>query len=471
MLWIGLVVSMLLGMPAFQSQPQAAAQVVEAIQPDLQRKTYLPIIYAKDPPLNTLMGLEINPGYMSRIAQQFGAARVNWVRYNGINWGTIEARRGVRDWSRVSAIEQELRLIAERSTHTMLTVRGAPEWARVIADKGCGPIRPDALDDYVAFVQELVQRYSQPPYNVRYWEFGNEIDAPWSLIDGSAPYGCWGNSTDQYFGGGLYATMLKKVYPAVKAVDPRAQVVFGGLLLDCDPNINPSNCQMGRFLEGALRAGGGNYFDILAYHSYFYWGPVTYDLDLTYDKWRHRGGSLIGKADFLRSVMRQYNVDKPLIMNEGGILCFRSSPDCGPQGYFNDQAIALVKMFARSHQIDLIGTIWYPLNGPGWQESGLLDARQNPRPAYQSLLAVTALLRDATYTGPVAQGIAEGYSFRRGTTLFQIYWTNSAERATITLPPTTRAVYRYDGQRLPLSETISVGREPVIIEFVQPKPE
>jgi hypothetical protein len=37
------------------------------------------------------------------------------------------------------------------------------------------------------------------------------------------------------FGGEYYGNMLKIVYPAIKSADPQAQVLVGGLLLDCDP--------------------------------------------------------------------------------------------------------------------------------------------------------------------------------------------------------------------------------------------
>ena len=63
---------------------------------------------------------------------------------------------------------------------------------------------------------EAVERYSAPPYNVIYWEVGNEPDIDPSLVDGDEIYGCWGDKTDAYYGGGYYAEVLKQVYPAVK---------------------------------------------------------------------------------------------------------------------------------------------------------------------------------------------------------------------------------------------------------------
>jgi hypothetical protein len=83
-------------------------------------------------------------------------------------------------------------------------------------------------------MHDLVARYSVPPYNVKYWELWNEPDvdpALAGLIGGDIPFGCWGDSTDPYYGGGYYAEMLKAVYPRIKAADPQAQVARGRIAL------------------------------------------------------------------------------------------------------------------------------------------------------------------------------------------------------------------------------------------------
>ncbi len=55
-----------------------------------------------------------------------------------------------------------------------------------------------------------------------------------------AIFGCWGDPNDKtYYGGEYYAEMLKRAYPAVKAANPQAIVLNGGLLLDCDPRYPP----------------------------------------------------------------------------------------------------------------------------------------------------------------------------------------------------------------------------------------
>ena len=96
----------------------------------------------------------------------------------------------------------------------------------MISDKACGPIKPDALNAFGDFLFEAVSRYSLPPYNVTYWELGNEPDVDWNVANSAMPFGCWGDASDPYFGGGYYAEMLKVAYPQIKAANPEARVLF-----------------------------------------------------------------------------------------------------------------------------------------------------------------------------------------------------------------------------------------------------
>ena len=122
--------------------------------------------------------------------------------------------------------------------------------------------------------------------------------------------------------------MLKRVYPAVKAVDPQANILIGGLLLNCDPTNPPPNqdCKPAKFLEGILLNQGAQYFDILSFHAgaYYYPDPITgiaRNNDETHPYWAHRGGIVLGKVDYLREVLDAYNVDKPIMQSEGGLYC------------------------------------------------------------------------------------------------------------------------------------------------------
>ena len=62
-----------------------------------------------------------------------------------------------------------------------------------------------ALDAFAGFMRDLVARYSVPPYNIKYWEIWNEEDVDPSLVGPTSGFGCWGDATDPYYGGGGYA--------------------------------------------------------------------------------------------------------------------------------------------------------------------------------------------------------------------------------------------------------------------------
>ena len=416
--------------------------------------------------LRQVLGVEINRGAVAAVAGPLAELRPGWVRYNGIFWDEVEPRRGERRWEALAGVEAELAAIRAAGAEPMLVIRGAPGWAQEAAGKVCGPIRAEALPDFAAFMGELVARYSQPPYNEKYWELGNEPDAPFDLLAGFEPFGCWGDSRQPDYNGDAYAAMLKAVYPVIKAADPEAQVILGGLLLECDPELagQARPCGMGRFFEGVLAAGGGAFFDMLAYHSYTYWGPVTTDWDVGFPPWAHRGGALRGKADFLKRVMRRYGINKPLIMNEGGLLCYRSDPACGLGGFYEAQANYLVRLFVRSLAEDLVASIWFTLNGPGFQDSGLLDGQQQPRPAYSAARFMSGLLAEAQYEGGSVEGSLERHRFRSGGRSFEAFWTNDGSSYSLPAPEGARTIYSATGEQLPLAAVLTVGFEPIIVE-------
>jgi hypothetical protein len=413
----------------------------------------------------SIFGVEIRPGWTSRVAGPLNELRPDWVRYNGIVWANVEPTPGARNWTAIERAFSEIATIAASGAEPIVIIRSTPAWAQARPNTTCGPIRPDALPAFAAFLGDLVTRLSAPPYNVRYWEFGNEPDIDATLVNPNSAFGCWGDATDRAgYGGGLYAEMLKAAYPAIKAVDPQAQVLIGGLLLDCDPTRD-STCVAGRFLDGVLAAGGGDYFDIMAYHAYTYWGNVPLDTDLAHPKWDHRGGVLLGKAQFLRETLVKYGYSKPIMMNEGGLLCFRSDPICAQNSFFVDQASYIVRLYARSWATGLVASIWYGLDGPGWQEGGLLDANQQPRPAFTALRFLSTRFANASYAGNLSNGAVEGYAFRTADREYRIYWTNSAATVPLDLPNRVLAAYSPTGTPLALADGLRASFTPIIVEL------
>jgi hypothetical protein len=361
-------------------------------------------------------GAEISRGLVGATYGRVRDLSPVWVRYNGLEWHAVETQRGERDWSRIAGLETDLAAITEQGGQVALIVRGAPTWAQLVPGKACGPIKPEALADYADFLTELVSRYSVAPYNVKYWEIGNEPDVDPVLVPGNYPLGCHGDANDPYYGGERYAELLRVAYTAIKAVDPQAQVIMGGLLLDCDPAsaTETEPCAPGRFLEGVLRGGGGDYFDILAFHGGTPWWEPRLDWERNSPKWKHRDGFMAGKYAFVRETLAWYGYVKPVILNETQMLCFPGDPNCPSPDFYPDQANHLVRLYTRGKALGLAGISWYTLNGPGWRNGGLLNPDQSLRPSFTTLQFLADRLEGAVLVVDESQGALESYTFERG---------------------------------------------------------
>jgi hypothetical protein len=313
-----------------------------------------------------------------------------------------------------------------------------------------------------------VQRYSKAPYNVHYWELGNEPDIDPGLVPPDSGFGCWGDQSDYYYGGGYYADMLKVVYPAIKSIDPQAKVLIGGLLLDCDPgDPDCKDPKTARFLEGILLNGGGGYFDIVSFHGYPYFSNHLI-VDENFDSWDQLGGVVLGKAKFLRDVMDRYNVDKPLLHTEGSLLCPEwNLQDCNPPDeiYEDIKADYIVWLFTRAMANDFEGSIWFPLDGVGWRNAGLIGNVNDPNPAYYALKFMTEELRDAEYIGQGVDGSLRVYAFQVTGKTVWVVWSVDAVAHQLTLPIGYTQVYDKFGNTVPVEGDVLDVKSPVYIEL------
>jgi hypothetical protein len=305
----------------------------------------------------------------------------------------------------VQALEKELVFAAEAGLTPMVIVDNHPTWATeyvypdgTTISPTCGPLKEAHFDAYAAFLSALVNRYKDPPYNVKYWELGNEVDVDPTLLSSELQelFGCWGDLDDPYYGGRHYGAMLNVVTPAIKAADPQATVMIGGLLLD-SPDSAASDPGMGtpeRFLEGILEAGAASNFDVVPFHAYPFFQGSGVDPDLENNKWAEQGGMIRGKAQFLRNVMQRYGVEKPLFLNEASLLLYQSDPtaplpeeDELPDGFLQAQADHVVRLMDRAREMNIDVVCWYTMHGPGWRSGGLLSGTQEPRPVYNAYQA------------------------------------------------------------------------------------
>lgn len=412
---------------------------------------YLPLV-ARNFPLQTVFGAEMDSITPGGGLTAMAAAQTQWVRRAAVEWHLIQpVENQSPNWSALAGLEQELLNAAQNKLSVILVVRGVPGWAQVVPNSGatCGPIAPAKYAAFANFVHQLVSRYSAPPYIVKYWEIWNEPDVAPTHVSPDSYIGCWGNAADAYYGGGAYAQMLQTVYPQIKLADSQAQVLVGGLLLDCDPRIVGAcvDPKAPLFLEGILRAGGGNSFDGVSFHAYDYYlhtsgSPGRYANANWQSAWNTTGPVAHAKANFIRQVLTQYNVTGKFLMNtETALICgdFNNPPgmnECGSAEFETTKAYYVAQSYSGAIALNLRANVWYSVLG--WRNSGLLEADLDPRPAYTAYQFARARLVDSKYLGAVGGADVNnpagliGYKFDRGDRRVWVMWSRDGAPHTIT---------------------------------------
>ncbi|HAL61303.1 MAG TPA: hypothetical protein DCP08_02725, partial [Chloroflexi bacterium] len=404
-----------------------------------------------------MLGEQNNDTAVSR-AEEAGA---NWARIT-LLWSSIESTPGSYNWS--SSFDEALNRLAAQGLTPIVEVRSSPAWAHEETGQDCGPIDgpitdpfepptpgppipspgpfstylplvmksypPTDLDRFQYFVSALVERYDGDGVNdgpgspeVKYWEFWNEPDnkslSPSCIFVG----GCWGGDLDH---DGIpdpveYVAMLKRAYTAVKASDPEAQVVFGGIAYE----TIPEGCFNTNFLDQVLTNGGGAYFDLMNFHQYDFKRDV-WDGTLPYQQ------GIIGKATYIKNKLASYELSKPLVCSEIGLSSDRSA------GQNELQARHLVHEFVRGMSMwpdDIKAIIWFTLGEYGSASAyyGLLDAGYKPYPAHDAYRVMTSQLEGAGFEHQLApdetgNSWIQAYRFFTESGKVLVLWTDSGEK-------------------------------------------
>jgi hypothetical protein len=357
------------------------------------------------------LGIQLYNNHLEPEVVLLGAkAGARWIR-NDLNWSNVEPQNTIPEsfrWS--STLDAWLAEVSSYGIKVILTVRSNPSWAATYAG---GPIDLVEIGEFVEFMEAAVARYSVPPYNVEYWEFYNEPDNG-SEFYAEAGWGYWGNEPE------AYADMLAAVYGPMKAVDPEAQIVFGGIAYDRWDSMGGPFVEL--FLDGVLFHGGGDYFDVMNFHYY----PSFHH------NWDEYGQGIIGKATYIQDKLAFYAVPpKPLICTEAGLW---SSVGPEPGGSDELQSRYVVQLFTRSMATDLQTTIWFQFVDDGELGSwtfGLLDPELNPKLSYYAYQVVAQNLAPTDYERTLTSGETgseeiEAYQFIKadGVGRVVVAWTN-----------------------------------------------
>jgi hypothetical protein len=167
-------------------------------------------------------------------------AGVAWTRFDFTRSG-IETAPGSYDWSQLDYIVNDA-LAKGIHVIALLDQWGVPSWEPYYQ----GPQAPDTVAGYSAFANAVARHYKG---RIQLYELGNEENT--SIF--------WPPSPDV----SAYTRLLIGGYNNIKAVDPSAKVISGGLAPNQGSNSNPL-----LFLQQMYAHGAKGHFDYLGVHPY-----------------------------------------------------------------------------------------------------------------------------------------------------------------------------------------------------------
>jgi hypothetical protein len=192
-----------------------------------------------------------------------------------LSWREVEPENATPDSYDWSKYDRRLQDFKQFGLDPMISIVDYPAWAtRYYCGGG---LLPGMEAEWREFVRAVTQRYSAPPYDVHLWEIGNEVDGETEVDpdedNGRPPEqgggqptwpfgGCWGDMAPEY------VAFLRAAYEEIKAVDPTATVMMGGLAY-----AEFERWFIREFFDDFLAAGGGAYTDVINFHWFPYRQP------------------------------------------------------------------------------------------------------------------------------------------------------------------------------------------------------
>jgi hypothetical protein len=321
-------------------------------------------------------------------------------------WPDLEPTRGALASNWLYSYEQIFRSLPA-GTKVILDVVGTPEWETGSSDEHTPPASPA---EYAAFVGALAEHFGA---RVSAYEIWNEEDSPsW-----------WTGAPNPV----AYTQLLQATYPVVKAAEPHATVVLGGLTGNDYP-----------FLEGVYQAGGKGYFDAVGVHT-----DTACNVLSPYEFLRGAGNRLIPDSFLayreVHAVMMANGDDKPIWMTE---MSWRTTgAECSegawagqkPEGVTEEQQATYLKQAYHCLSEDpyVQVALWFALQDDGAAVSGLVRANGTRKPSFAAMKAyaaegdkltepcgnftgpkitVSSPANDTTYSGPLPISVSASSS-------------------------------------------------------------
>ena len=282
-----------------------------------------------------------------------------------INWASVEATRGIDDWTKVD------RLVDAAHRHGLTAiglVSFTPAWARPAGTGQATP--PTDPATYASFLARAALRYGGQGLKV--WEIWNEPNIAQFWRPAPNPV--------------AYAALLRAAYNSLKQVQPGAVVLHGGM----SPQIGTADGTMvaqTTFLARVYAAGGGPYFDAVAMHPYCY---CPEPMDPATSKWN----AFYNLPRLYQVMVDNGNAWKAVWITEIG------QPTTGHMSLTEAQQAHVVEVVYRQMKqwTWLRAVLWYTAKESEWRSDGtrdwgLLRSDWSVKPALTSYRTVLAEYR------------------------------------------------------------------------------
>jgi len=165
-----------------------------------------------------------------------------------IPWKGVEASNDVWTWS---AVDRMVNSANARGISVIGILNSPPDWAMVPGSPSLGGPPADPAE-YAEYAGMVATRYAG---KVAAYEVWNEPNY----------YVFWQPTPDA----AAYTEILKAAYTAIKAADPNAVVVAGGIA--ATPDSGTQMVDAVRYVTEMYEAGAAGYFDALSFHPYHYY--------------------------------------------------------------------------------------------------------------------------------------------------------------------------------------------------------
>jgi hypothetical protein len=321
---------------------------------------------------------------------------------------------------------------------------------------------PTNMDAYAGWAARVVERYDGDGHRdapgsprVAAWEIWNEPD-----MDGT-----WLPRADP----GAYASMLRKAYDAIKAADPTAVVLNGGVYVF-------DGVGQGAFMERVVELAGWDSFDVLSIHPWLIdHAPDDPSLINPIERF---DVTVPGRINLAKGWVAARGGGKPVWVTEVGWSTCGGA--CAPQFAKSEeqQADYMVRTFVLAAAAGVEHVSYFQLEDKfggaqqPWGPAAILYDTLSPKPAYIAYGAMVAQLQFARYqgTGPLHRpGVLANYRFSLGERgSVDVLWSIQGQR-TVELaltPGLSAALVDRDGGERALaggSARLTVGERPIYV--------